>query len=610
MTITTFGLRHRGDTALEGNTTEPIAAARASLPALLHERARRQPDAPAYTFVDHEMDPAGFAETITWSQLRRRTLVVAEELRRCGSVGDRVAISAPEGLDYIAAFLGALQAGFIAVPLPAPEFRVHDERISAALRDCSPAVILTTSSAANEVTGYARADHRGRRASVIEVDALDLDRPGGRDPIQSSHPDAAYLQYTSGSTRAPAGVVVSHRNVIANLEQMCSVSFAETGNRPPPELSFVSWLPFHHDMGLIFTIFTPLFTGNPVEFIRPLSFLQRPARWMQMLGRTKLSYSCAPNFALDLAARRTSDDDMAGLDLGGVLAINSGAERVRPQTIRTFTERFARFNLRDTVIRPSYGLAEATLWVASPGLGRPAATVRFDNEQLSNGQAKHAGAQQENCSELVGHGASRMCTVRIVDPDSRTENPPGRVGEIWVNGDNVAGGYWQKPGETKQTFGARLIAPSSGTPEGRWLRTGDLGVMFDGELFIVGRIKDVLIVDGRNHYPDDIEGTVQRITNGRVAAICVSDDHGEQLVAVAEISGCSGSDELRAVKREIIAAIAAAHGLRVADLVLVAPGAIPTTTSGKVRRSTCVERYRNHEFNRLDVSSALVAEVW
>jgi long-chain fatty acid adenylase/transferase FadD26 len=592
-----------------------IATIRPSLPALLHQRANRQPDAAAYTFVDYEMDPAGFAETITWSQLQRRTLVVAEELRRCGSVGDRVAISAPEGLDYIAAFLGALQAGFIAVPLPAPEFRVHDERISAALRDCAPSVILTTSSATAEVMTYARAQGGGRRTSVIEVDSLDLDAPVRFGPIASSHHDMAYLQYTSGSTRQPAGVIVSHRNVIANLGQMCSVSFADSGDVPPPELRFVSWLPFHHDMGLIFTIFTPMFTGNPVEFMRPLSFLQRPARWMQMLGSTGLSYSCAPNFALDLAARRTSDEDMAGLDLGGVLAINSGAERVRPATVRQFTERFARFNLADTVIRPSYGLAEATLWVASPGLGRPAAAVRFDNESLSRGHAKPVDGQQESSSELVGHGAPRMCTVRIVDPESRTENPAGTVGEIWVHGDNVAGGYWQRPVETECTFGARLNAPSLGTPQGSWLRTGDLGVIFDGELFIVGRIKDVLIVDGRNHYPDDIEGTVQQLTKGRVAAICVSDDHTEQLVAVAEINGCGGSDEaatqkLRAVKRHIVSAIAAAHGLRVADVVLVAPGSIPTTTSGKVRRSTCVTRYRNHEFKRLDVSSALVAEVW
>ncbi|MBV8861753.1 MAG: AMP-binding protein [Mycobacterium sp.] len=595
----------------------PIVTTRPSLPALLLQRAARQPDAAAYTFIDYEQDPAGFAETVTWSQVHRRTLAVADELRRYGSAGDRAAILAPEGLDYIAAFLGALLAGFIAVPLPAPDFRIHDERILAALRDCSPSIILTTSSMVDDVTRYARLQdhsHPSRRMCVIEVDSLDFDSPRYLDPIYSAHHhNTAYLQYTSGSTRQPAGVMVSHRNVLANLDQMCNVSFANCGNRPPQELSFVSWLPFHHDMGLIFTIFTPMFTGNPVEFIRPLSFVQRPARWMQMLGSKRLSYSCAPNFALELAARGTSDEDMVGLDLGGVLAINSGAERVQPATVKEFTRRFARFNLRNTVIRPSYGLAEATLWVASPHTGRPAAAVRFDNEQLSRGYAKPCNAQQDCGAELVGHGEPRMCDVRIVDPDRGTENPPGEIGEIWIHGANVASGYWQKPAQTKHTFGGRIAAPSPRTAQGPWLRSGDLGVMFDGELFIVGRMKDMLIVEGRNHYPDDIEATIQRITQGRVAAVSVSDDRTEQLVVIAEISERTRLDgdethQLRAIKRDIVSAIAAAHGLRVADLVLVAPGCIPTTSSGKVRRSTCGERYRKDEFKRLDSSPTLVAE--
>jgi long-chain fatty acid adenylase/transferase FadD26 len=596
----------------------PIVTTRPSLPALLLQRASRQPDAAAYTFIDYELDPAGFAETVTWSQLARRTLAIAEELRGCGSAGDRAAILAPQGLDYIAAFLGALLAGFIAVPLPAPEFAIHDERISAALRDCSPSVILTTSPIVDDVTRHARSQdpsQPGQSTCVIEVDSLDLDSPRQLDPIPSvHHHNTAYLQYTSGSTRQPAGVMVSHRNVLANLDQMCNVSFADSGNRPPTELSFVSWLPLHHDMGLVFTVFTPMFTGNPVEFIRPLAFLQRPARWMHVLANKGLSYSFAPDFALDLAARRTSDEDMAGLDLGGVLAINSGAERLKPATIDRFTQRFARFNLKNTVIRPSYGLAEATLLVASPNTGRPASVVRFDNEQLSSGYAKPCSSQEDCGAELVSHGAPRLCAVRIVDPECGTENPPGEIGEIWVHGANVATGYWQKPAQTKDTFGGRITAPSPGTPRGPWLRTGDLGVIFEGELFIVGRMNDVLIADGRNHYPDDIEGTVHQITQGRVAAISVSDDRTGQLVAIAEISERGGSHvgethKLRVIKGDIVSAIAASHGLRVADLVLVAPGSIPTTASGKVRRSTCGERYRKDEFKRLDISPTRVAEV-
>jgi long chain fatty acid CoA FadD26 len=586
-----------------------------SLPALLQQQASQQPDAAAYTFIDYEIDPAGFEERLTWSQVHRRALVVAAELRLCGSVGDRAAILAPQGLDYIVGFLGALEAGFIAVPLPVPQFRVHDERVSSALRDCSPSVILTTSSAVDEVTRYVPNENGRSMTSVVEVDSLDLDSPRELDPIRYSHPRTAYLQYTSGSTRQPAGVVVSHENVIVNLGQACSVYFEDSGNVPPPELRFVSWLPFFHDMGLIFSICLPLFTGNPVVLMDPVSFLQRPARWMQLLGKNGLSYSCAPNFAFDLAARRTSDDDMAGLDLGDVLGINNGAERVHPATIKRFNERFAPFNFKDTAIRPSYGLAEATLCVAAPKMGRPAATVRFDSEHLSSGHAKPCRNGAGGGIDLVSYGVPRMCTVRIVNPETKAENPPGTIGEIWVHGDNVAMGYWEKPLESERTFGAKLVAPSPGTLEGSWLRTGDLGVMFDGELFIMGRIKDVLIVDGRNHYPDDIEATLREITGGRVAAISVPDDRTEQLIAIVELDKREGSDgertqKFRSVKREIISAISNSHSLRVADLVLVPPGSIPITTSGKIRRSACVERYRQDEFKRLDVSADLLNETW
>ena len=236
--------------------------------------------------------------------------------------------------------------------------------------------------------------------------------------------------------------------------------------------------------------------------------------------------------------------------------------------------------------------------------------MRFDYEKLSAGHAKRCGT--EGGSELVSCGAPRSSTVRIVDPETRIENPAGKVGEIWLHGDNVASGYWRNPQQTERTFGAKLVDPSPGTPQGPWLRTGDLGVMSEGELFIIGRIKDLLIVDGRNHYPDDIEATIQEITGGRVAAISIPDDRSEQLVAIVELKKRGGSDEealdrLRTVKREVTSAISMSHSVRVADLVLVPPGSIPITTSGKVRRSACVERYRQDEFSRLDVTRMTAA---
>ncbi|MGH3633356.1 MAG: AMP-binding protein, partial [Mycobacterium sp.] len=392
---------------------------------------------------------------------------------------------------------------------------------------------------------------------------------------------------------------------IVNLQQAFSDHF---GDEAPPGTVFVSWLPFYHDMGLVKGVCAPLVSERRAVLMSPLSFLQRPARWMQQLATNYTSFTAAPNFAFELAVRRTSDNDMAGLDLGNVLAICSGAERVHAATVKRFTERFARFNLKDTVIRPSYGLAEATVYVASADRGRPPKTVRFDYEKLSSGHAKPCENEAVGSTELIGHGTSRSTTLRIVDPEARSENSAGKVGEIWVYGENVSKGYWQKPKETERTFGASLVNPSPGTPGGPWLRTGDLGVISDGELFIIGRIKDLLIVDGSNHYPDDIEATIQEITGGRVAAISVPNDRTEQLVAIIEVKKRGESAEeheqkLCSMKREVTSAISNIHRLRVADLVFVAPGSIPITTSGKIRRSACAERYSQDEFERLDVTA-------
>ncbi|MGE2716643.1 AMP-binding protein [Mycolicibacterium litorale] len=585
-----------------------------SIPAVLGGLARSQPDRLAYTFIDYESDPTGsFIESLTWAQVYQRAQAVAAELSRCGSPGDRAAIVAPQSLDYIVGFFGAMQAGFIAVPLSVPQSDTHDERIAAALRDCSPAAVLTTSAAVADVMPYAVAQWGGTAPSVVEIDALQADPLNIPDVNGIHHPEAAYLQYTSGSTRQPAGVVVTHRNVIANLGQVFSDYFASTGKIPPQDTTFVSWLPFYHDMGLVEGVFAPLLAspqtaddapGRPGVLMSPIAFLQRPARWMQLLARYGPSWSAAPNFAFDLAARRTTDDDLAGLDLGGVLGIINGSERIHSATLRRFTERFARFNLPDTTVRPSYGLAEATLYVGSAPLAHQPVTVRFDTEKLAAGYAKRCGA--EGGTELVSLGPPRASTIRIVDPESRSENPEEKVGEIWVHGENVAQCYWRNPRLSERTFGAVLSDPTPGTPDGPWLRTGDLGVMSQGDLFIIGRIKDLLIVNGRNHYPDDIEATVQEITGGRVAAIAVPDDQTERLVAVVEckqrgIPEHEMPDRLRMVKREVASAISKSHSVRVADLVLVAPGAIPITTSGKVRRSACVERYRRGEFSRLDV---------
>lgn len=574
-----------------------------SLPALLLRRATEGPDALAYTFMDPEITGTGDVETLTWGQLYRKVLVLADELRLRGAPGDRAAILAPQGLDYIVAFLGALQAGFVAVPLSVPQFGVHDQRVASALEDSMPVVLLTNSSAVADVNKYASGQGGRPAPAVIEVDLLDFDETRVLDTTDHSRSGPAYLQYTSGSTRTAAGVIVAHRNVNSNVEQIMRDYFGTTDL--PRETTVVSWLPFFHDLGLIMGVCSPLVTGRKAVLMSPLAFLLKPASWVQLMAKHPHCFSGAPNFAFELAARRTSDADMEGLDLSRVHVILSGAERVHSATVNRFVTRFAKFGLKDRVIQPSYGLAEATLYVATPEVNDPVRTAHFDLEQLAAGVARRCEAGQEASTELVAYGPPRAYPVRIIDPETRIEKPEGSIGEIWVRGDNVALGYWQKPELTASVFRAQINQPSAGTPAGPWLRTGDLGALSDGELFIMGRLKDLLIVDGRNHYPDDIEATIREITGGRVAAIAVEDDSSENLVAIVEVKP-AGADEqdlqLNSVSRAVKTAIWKEHSLRVGDLVLVSPGSIPITTSGKIRRSSCADLYRDGEFNRLDIA--------
>jgi fatty acid CoA ligase FadD21 len=572
-----------------------------SVVSLLRERAGLQPDDIAFRYTDYEQDWAGVTGTLTWVQLYQRTLKVAHEVRQHGAVGDRAVILAPQGLAYIVAFLGAIQAGLIAVPLPVPAAGSHDERVTAVLADTEPAVVLTTSAVASALRDYLQTPVGD--CSVVEVDSLDWDGPDAPRIRISNPPSTAYLQYTSGSTRLPAGVMISHRNLSVNFRQLMADYFPDLNGVAPRNTVLVSWLPFYHDMGLVLGVVAPILGGYLGDLTSPGAFLQRPARWIQSMAKPVPVFSAGPNFALELAARKTSDADMSGLDLGNVLGIISGAERIHPATLDRFCKRFAPYNFRDDMMRPSYGLAEATVYVASDTARGATKVVHFEPEQLSAGSAIRCSP--EGGAPLLSYGMPQSTTVRIVDPDTCIECPAGTVGEIWVHGENVAEGYWRKPEESRRTFGGRLTDPSPGTPAGPWLRTGDLGFVSDGELFIVGRMKDLLIVYGRNHYPEDIESTVQAITGGRVAAISVPVDEIEKLVVIIELRKRGDSDEdamrkLDAVKNDVTTAISRSHGLKVADLVLVPPGSIPTTTSGKIRRAACVEQYRRRAFTRLD----------
>jgi fatty acid CoA ligase FadD21 len=572
-----------------------------SILSLLHGRASMRPDDVAFTYTNYENDSAGVPQSLTWSQLYRRTLNVARELSLHGSVGDTAVILAPQGLEYVVAFLGSMQAGLIAVPLPLPHRGSHHERVSSVVADTSPPVVLTTSAVAEEVGDYVDQSRMDSAPKIVEIDSLNLDVDGGTSIRTADSPNVAYLQYSSGSTRLPTGVMLSHRNLTVNFEQLMLSFFANS--KVPPDSTIVSWLPFYHDMGLVLGICAPILGGYRAELTSPVAFLEKPSRWMRSLAENPHAWSSAPNFAFDLAARKTTDNDLAGLDLGGVLGIISGAERVEPATLQRFVDRFAHFNFRDHMMRPSYGLAEATVFVATGTWSESTPAVHFDVGALGAGRVERCTAGSGTA--LIKYKVPQSPTLRIVDSETHRECPPDFVGEIWIHGENVADGYWRKPPEEQRCFGATLLDPSPGTPDGPWLRTGDLGFIYEGELFIVGRIKDLLIIRGRNHYPEDIEATVQEITRGRVAAISVPVNSTEQLVTIIELKKRSDANGdatrwLSELKSDVTSAISNAYGLSIGDLVRVEAGSIPTTTSGKIRRAACVEQYREEQFTRLD----------
>jgi len=572
-----------------------------TIPALLEYRACQLPDVVAYTFIDYETDPEGISESLTWSEMYQRAQVVAAALLKHGAPGDRAVILAPQSMEYVVAFYGALLAGFIAAPLTVPMFGQHDERIVGALTDCQPVAVLTTSGSAAAIAEYVQGTPATRPPKVIEVDTLDFYSPSTTEAFPAISPKkTAYLQYTSGSTRQPAGVSVTHRNVIANVAQLLPDMWEANGKTPPPDFTAVSWLPLFHDMGLIVGIFNALIVGRPAVLLSPVAFLQKPARWLQQMAAHTSVFTAAPNFAYLLTALRTTDEDIAGLDLSSVKVMVNGAERVLGSTVRMFTERFAPYGFAPEAMRPSYGLAEATVYVTSSAGGRAPTVMQFDIDKLAAGHAERCA---EGGSEMVGCGAPRTTgEVRVVDPETFREKPAGELGEIWLNGDHVAAGYWRNPELTAQVFGGQLADPSEGTPAGPWLRTGDLGVIFEGELFIIGRIKDLLIVDGRNIYPDDLEATVIDITGGRVAAVSVPDENTEKLMVFAELRKYD-TDTLPALKSQVTAAISKAHAVRVSEVVLLESGSLPITTSGKVRRSASVERYRSGLLSPLDEPS-------
>ncbi len=583
----------------DGNISLPPGT---TLISLIERNITNVGDSVAYRYLDYARTE-GHALEVTWAQLGVRLQAIAARIQRLAGEGDRVAILAPQGIDYVAGFYAAVKAGTIAVPLFAPELPGHAERLETALRDSEPTVVLTTAAAKGAVEDFLMHGTQLRKPHVVVIDQVPDSAGESFVPVELGVDRVSHLQYTSGSTRPPVGVEITHRAVGVNLTQM--ILSIDLLNR---NTHGVSWLPLYHDMGLSMIGFPAVYGGHST-LMSPTAFVRRPQRWIQALSagsRQGNVVTAAPNFAYEWTAQRGLPAAGDDIDLSNVVLI-IGSEPVSIEAIATFNKAFAPYGLPRTAFKPSYGIAEATLLIATIEPSAEAKVVYLDREQLGAGRAVRVGADAPSAVPQVSCGRiARSLRAVIVNPDTAAELPDGAVGEVWLQGDNVGRGYWGRPEETERAFHARLqsrLAKSSraegSAAESPWLRTGDLGVYLDGEIYIAGRIADLVIIDGRNHYPQDIEATVAEaspmVRRGYVTAFSVPGnevpDSDATLVIVAERAAGTSRDDPQPAIEAIKAAVRHRHGLTASDVRLLPAGAIPRTTSGKLARLACRTQY-------------------
>ena len=549
----------------------------ASLVDLLRWRASHQSGRRAYTFLG---DGEAGDSSVNYRELDRQARAIAARLQTLGvAVGERALLFYPPGLEYVAAFLGCLYAGVIAVPAYPPRLNRPISRLRIIMEDSKAIVALTTT--------YILSNLERRFAHAPEMKSLRwLATDDGEDPTGEWHcPEIggntlAFLQYTSGSTGAPKGVMVTHGNLLHNL----SMIYDGLGHTPDSQM--VIWLPPYHDMGLIGGVLQPLYGGFPAALMSPVSFLQRPLGWLQAISRLGADSGGGPNFAYDLCSRKITPEERATLDLSSWEVAFCGAEPIRRETLEQFTATFAPCGFRREAFYPGYGLAESTLFVSGGSKTSSPVVLSVEGAELERDLVVTASAGDEGSRTLVGCGrALADQKVVVVEPKSLTQCSPGRVGEIWVSGPSVTQGYWGRLEETKHAFRAYR----ADTGEGPFLRTGDLGFLHQGELFVTGRLKDLIILRGRNHYPQDIEHTAEQshvaLRPGGCAAFSAETDEGELLVIVQELERrFVRSADVGEVVASIRRAVAEHHELRVHAVVLIRTGSIPKTSSGKIQR--------------------------
>ncbi|MFF7159018.1 AMP-binding protein [Streptomyces sp. NPDC008139] len=540
--------------------------------------AAELPDKDAYFFLPGST-PGAEAQRLTYAALDAEAKRIASWLQECGAVAGQVLLLYPSGLDFVAAFVGCLYAGSVAVPAPLPGDQGNQAtRLTGIVRDAEVRAVLTDSANEPAVSAWLR------ESGVTGVAVLASDDPAQGDARAWTSPQLtadslAFLQYTSGSTSEPKGVMVSHGNLMANQLAIQHVLGTHQDSR------MGCWLPAYHDMGLIGHILHSLYVGGSTALMSPVSFLMRPVRWLQMISEYGVAVSGSPNFGYDLCLRRVTDEQLATLDLSKWQHASNGAEPIRAETVRAFTERFAPAGFRPESVSPCYGMAETTLLISGVRADQNPVFRTVDAAALEQGRLRDA-PQGGGTRDLVGSGVVDPAdfSVKIVDPDERCEQPEGRVGEIWVKGASVSSGYWKRPDTNAEVFDAAIVSAAGSDPG--WLRTGDLGLLDAGQLYVTGRLKEMILINGRNIYPHDVEREVQSLhpafRGGAGAAFSV-DDGEEHLVLVQEFRRGAAQDpaelcaEVRAhVRREFQASC---------SVLLVRPATVRKTTSGKIQRT-------------------------
>ncbi|MCO5973400.1 fatty acyl-AMP ligase [Actinoallomurus soli] len=545
----------------------------------LRAQVARHGDDRWYALVDEHKGELVELERATFAELDGRARSAGAWLAAAGLDGEAALLLYPTGLEFLRVFLGCLYSRVIAVPSPLPSTDPRAlERAEGIIKDADIRMVLTDTANAPMLTSWLRESGLDGRVTCVATDAAAMPDPDAWEPPEPEPGTPAYLQYTSGSTSEPRGVLLSHGNLLHNSAQIYTIL-----GRPEDGIG-AGWLPHYHDMGLVGLLLQPLYAGGSLAFASPVSFVMRPALWPRMISRYRAQYTVAPNFAYEWLVRGVKDEQLTGLDLSSLTWALNGAEPVRTSTLEKVVRRFGEVGFRRGAWAPGYGMAEATLLVTGTERGRGPVVGRFDPAALEQDRAEPAAEGVE----LVGCGRPIDLTVRIVHPESAESLPDGRIGEIWVAGGSIALGYRQRAEATEETFRARLA-----TGEGPFLRTGDLGFVHDGELYVTGRLKDLIIVNGRNIYPQDVEEASRDVHPAARAAAAFGVEAGrEHVVLVQEVrpkdlGELTYADLARRIKGEL----ARAFGLPSMNVVLVQRGGVGKTTSGKIQRRRMRETF-------------------